>query len=122
MTRRFLVAALAGLGCCFYACSDTPPSFFAPSLTLDVRLPSGLAPGAVPCLDVELVALSGEAPRTSIGFGGDPLLLNVSTFDANGDNVRETTRIRFVNGSNPFLAESLAMRITAAPGTTIEGR
>ena len=81
MTPRFLAAGLLGLVCSFAACSPQQPSFFAPSLTLDVRLPAGLAPGAVPCLDVEMVALAGEAPRTSIGFGGDPLLLNVATFD-----------------------------------------
>ena len=45
----------------------------------------------------------------------------VDLVDINGDGLRETTRIRFVNGSRPFLSDSLNMRITAAPGTTIAG-
>ena len=108
--KRFLQAA--AIASSLTGCSGDAPIYVAPSVELVLQLPAELAPQAVPCLDIDLSAVTGEPPRTSAGFGGDPLLLKLATLDTDGDGRTETTRIRFVNGSVPFHTSAPTIRLT----------
>jgi hypothetical protein len=86
-----------------------------PALFLRLSLPAELRPADVPCLDLVLVSAEGAPPETSVGFGGNPLLLKVQTVDLDGDG-RAELRLRFIEGSVPFLASTVDIVLTPSQG------
>jgi hypothetical protein len=112
MSVRLAVAVLAVLA--LPSCSSSGDSIFQPSVILRLELPAGMPPSSAECLDVVLSSPTGEPPPTSVGFGGNPLFLRVQTIDLNGDG-RPETRIRFVQGSTPFISPRSDILLT--PGS-----
>jgi hypothetical protein len=112
MRRTLLLPAVLFLAACS---SGDSSQFFSPQVLLRLNLPAELDPFRVQCLDLVLSAPVGEPPSTSLAFGTNPLFIKVQTVDLDGDGRRET-RIRFTQGSSPFIAPVAEVRLTAGPG------
>jgi hypothetical protein len=113
------VAVLAALA--LPSCSSSGDSIFQPAVILRLELPAGMPPALAECLDVVLSSPTGEPPPTSVGFGGNPLFLRVQTIDLNGDG-RPETRIRFVQGSTPFISARSDILLTPGPASGSDPR
>jgi hypothetical protein len=112
MRRTLLLPAVLALTACS---SGGSGQFFPPQVVARLSLPAELDPFRVQCLDLVISAPFGEPPPTSLAFGTNPFFIKVQTLDLDGDGRRET-RIRFTEGSSPFIASVTEIRLSAAQG------
>jgi hypothetical protein len=112
MRRTLLLPAALVLAACS---SGDSGRFFNPQVVLRLSLPAELDPFRVQCLDLVISAPVGEPPPTSLAFGTNPFFIKVQTLDVDGDGRRET-RIRFTEGSAPFIASVMEIRLNATQG------
>jgi hypothetical protein len=102
-----------------FGCPAEQTAVLDPIIVLRLSLPPELPPAAAPCLDLVLSSPTAPLTRTFVGFGASPLIVKVQTLDVDGDS-RDDLRIRFIEGSTPFLSSRTDMIFTPGVGANRE--